>query len=556
LGTVNERDVAVPMRDGVTLRANVFRPAAPGRFPVLVHRTPYGKAQGGFEGFVRAGYAVVSQDTRGRYASEGEFKVFSVENTGDAEDGYDTVEWAAGQPWSNGRVGTFGISYDAWMQYQLARLQPPHLLAMSALSIPTELTDIDWPGAFKPARRVRWWVTTLAPDLRRRAGLPPPHTPADAQTLWTELEQGRLLGLVPWGRLPPYLPSPLAEQVADWLRHPGRKAWRFAEAHRDIAVPNLDFTGWYDHCCSIEHFGGMRASARTETAREHSRVVIGPWNHVGIGRRRQGAFDFGPDAEVDVRQLQLRWFDHWLKGIDDGVTREPAVRYFVMGSGEWKSADAWPPPGLDRLELFLASQGDAGRVDGSGALLLAPQDGLPDTYTHDPFDPVPTLWDPALFYGVADRRRLDHRRDILRYRTAPLEQDVEVVGRPEVVLHAACSGPDTDVFVRLVDDAPDGPAMEVCYGMVRARHRHGLDTEALLTPGTVIEFRIRMGITACRFRQGHRIRLEVCASDFPNHDRNHGTGRNDLFDAEMASTEQTIFHDPQRPSMLVLPVQQ
>ncbi|HOF61910.1 MAG TPA: CocE/NonD family hydrolase [Candidatus Latescibacteria bacterium] len=557
LGIIVERDVPVPMRDGITLRANVFRPDSSGRFPALVQRTPYGKAQGGFEDFVRAGYVVVTQDTRGRYASEGEFRVFSEENTGDAEDGYDTVEWAAVQPWCDGKVGTFGASYNAWMQYQLARLRPPHLVAMSAVSIPTELTDLDWPRAFKPARRVKWWVTTIAPDLRRRKGLPPPHTPAEAAKIWDELEQGRMLALLPWINVARYLPAPLADQVAGWLRHPDRRPWRFEEAHRDIEVPNLDFTGWFDHCCSIGQFIGMRGNARTEKARNQTKVIIGPWNHVSPGRRTQGDFDFGPDAEVNVQQMQIRWFDYWLKGIDNGVPREPPVRYFVMGSGRWKSAETWPPPNLGRMTLYLAGEGDADLPDGFGALgHEPPKNGPPDTYTHDPFDPVPTLWDTAYFYNVSDRRRLDHRKDVLRYCTAPLKEDVEVVGNPEVVLYAASSAVDTDFFARLVDDDPGGTAMEICYGMVRARHRNGLGKEDLLTPGEVTRFAIRMGITSCCFRKGHRIRLEICGSDFPNHDRNHNTGRNDLLDAEMVIAEQQVHHSPEHPSALILPVSQ
>ena len=311
LGILIERDVEVPMRDGVILRANLFRPNAPGSYPALVHRTPYGKAQLGLEEFIRAGYAVISQDTRGRYSSDGKYTLFTVPNTGDAEDGFDTVEWTAEQSWCNGRVGTFGTSYDAWMQYECARLRPPHLEAMSAVSIPTELTDLDWPGAFKPARRVRWWLTTIAPDIRRRDGWPAPHTPEQAEVIWEQIEQHAMLGLVPWATLVRHLPPSLATQVSDWFQQPNRKAWRFSQAHTEIAVPNLDFTGWYDHCCSINHFTSMQQHARGIVARENSQIVIGPWNHVNLGKRQQGAFDFGLTAEVDIRQMQIRWFDFW-----------------------------------------------------------------------------------------------------------------------------------------------------------------------------------------------------------------------------------------------------
>ena len=559
LDIIVEREVAVPMRDGVTLRANVFRPDTTEPLPALVIRTPYGKVGGGYEDVVRAGYAVVSQDCRGRYTSEGEFTVFSQEDTGDAEDGYDTVEWTAAQAWCNGNVGTMGASYDAWLQYKLAALRPPHLKAMSAVSIPTELTDVDWPGTFKPGRRICWWLMTIAPDLRRRQGLPPPHKPMEAAKIWNELEQGRMLGLLPWIRVVQYLPEPLARHVADWLHDPGRHPWKLRDAHKSIEVPNLDFTGWYDHCCSIEQFTGMRKHAATEQARNHTRVVIGPWNHSNLGRRKQGAFDFGLNAELNIRQMQIRWFDYWLKGLDSSVTGEPAVRYFVMGSETWKSAETWPPQNLDHMELFLAGDGDgdAQDPDGSGALVREPPEdaGSPDTYTYDPFDPVPTLWDRACMHGVSDRRSLDYRRDILRYRTAPLEEDIEVVGNPEVILFAASSAPDTDFFVRLIDDEPGGPAKDVCFGMIRARYRNGFESEELLTPGEIIRFHIRMGITACRFRKGHRLRLDICSSDFPDHDRNHNVGRNDLMDTELAVAEQSVHHSPPHPSSLVLSVQ-
>ena len=555
LGIHIERDVAIPMRDGIILRANLFRPDARGHFPALVHRTPYGKTQRGVEDFVRAGYAVLSQDTRGRYASEGHFTLFTVPHTGDAEDGYDTVEWTAAQPWCNGKVGTYGTSYDAWMQYQCAKLRPPHLETMSAVSIPMELTDVDWTGAFKPARRVRWWFTTIAPDMRRRDGLPPPHTPLQALAIWEEIEQRSMLGLVPWIELTRYLPPSMSDQVADWLHNPNRQPWQFELAHSEISVPNLDFTGWYDHCCSIDHLAGMQQHARGQVARENTQVIIGPWNHANLGKRKQGSFDFGLEAEINIRQMQIRWFDYWLQCIDNGVDRQPRVRYFVMGAEKWREAESFPPEKVTWHKYYLNSTGDAPIPDGSGLLDLVQRLGsVADTFTYDPHNPVPTLWDPALFYNVADRRQLDYRTDILHYRTVPLVEEVEVVGKPEVILYAGTTALDTDFFVRLVDDDPEGPAMEVCYGMVRARHRKRFDTEDLLEPGEIIQYRIRMGYTACLFRKGHRIRLEVCSSDFPNHDRNHNTGKNDLFDAEMKIAKQVVYHSYIHPSSLLLPI--
>jgi len=598
LGIIEEKDVDVPMRDGVVLRANVFRPDSQGEFPAILLRTPYRKPAGGYERYVRAGYAVVTQDSRGRYASDGDYIPFTEEHTGDAEDGYDSVEWLAAQDFCNGRVGTMGASYNAWMQWQLARLRPPHLVAMAAYTIPLELTAVDWPGGFRPGRRVKWWMTSMAPDTRRRLGEPGAHTPEEGRKAWDEVDQGHWLGFLPWLELPRYLPKGMAEYAEDWLRHPNRKPWKFEQAHREVEVPNLDFSGWYDHCNdSMRHLAGMQQNGRTEVARTQCKLVAGPWSHPTLGQRKVGDIDFGPQAPIDLNDVIIRWFDYWLKGLPNGVDREPAMRYFVMGCNQWRHADSWPPPQTEPHEYRLASGGNAGSAHGDGGLEgSGPNDGASDvaseggtdsagarraaspaptdSYVYDPRDPTPTLWSRELFTSPADRRVLEHRKDILYYRTAPLEKAVEIAGYPEVVLFASSTATDTDFFARLVDEHPagngdpagdgdaaaaldspaKGPALEISYGMVRARHRHSLDVEELLTPGEVVEIRVKLGPTACRFQEGHRIRLEITSSDFPNHDRNHNTGRNDLADAELVSAQQTLYYGSEYPSRLILPV--
>ena len=556
LGIIIERETPVPMRDGVILRANVFRPDAPGRFPAILVRTPYGKGDQAPSRYVRAGYAVVTQDSRGRYSSGGEYVLFTEENTGDAKDGYDTVEWLADQPWCNGRVGSMGASYNAWMQWQFAKLRPPHLVAMAAATIPTEIIPLDWPGAFRPGRRVRWWLTTIAPDIRKRRGLPPPHTKDEANEIWNELEQGRRLHFLPWMDMVRDLPPGLAEPVESWLRNPNRRPWRFREAHAEVEVPNLDFTGWFDHCNdTMWHLPGMQKNGRSELARTQTKMVIGPWFHGGLGLRKFGDIDFGPQAELDKEGMTIRWFDRWLKGLDNGVDREPPVRYFVMGAAKWRSAQTWPPEGTLETDLFLTSKGDAQETSGSGELIESAPLGDPcDTYVYDPNNPVSTLWSANLVTIPSDRRRLEYRRDILTYRTPPLEKEIEIVGYPEVALYASSSATDTDFFARLVDEDPDGMALEVCYGMVRARHRNSLDKEEFLTAGEVTEFRIKLGATACRFLKGHSVRLEITSSDFPNYDRNHNTGGNDLAETRMVPAEQKVFHSAEHPSRLILPV--
>ncbi len=552
---ITEIDVPMPMRDGVILRANVFRPEGSGPFPALLNRTPYQKTPDGFEVFVRAGYAVIHQDIRGRYASDGEFALFSEVRTSDPEDGYDSIEWIARQPWCTGRVGTFGGSYNAWAQYQLAKMQPPHLVAMSAASIPPELTDIDWPGAFKPGRRLKWWFTNMGADLRRRAGLPPPHTKEEADVEWETKTGDDLIHTLPYIDLCSLLPPPLDAQARRWMENPSKRLWKLTETHREITVPNLDFTGWFDHCCSINNFLGLQTNAATERARSQTRIVIGPWNHSSVGQRKLGSFDFGPEAQQDIQQIQIRWFDHWLKGEANGLEQDPIVRYFEMGSEQWKTAPTWPPPESDPSILYLGGSGRARFIDTPGVLTEDPAiDDSEETFISDPNHPVPTLWEPDWFSRVADRSELNHRTDILRYRTEPLTAELEIAGNPSVLIHASSDAPDTDFFARLVAEAPDGTTMEICYGMTRGRHRNSLDQEELLVPDEVVPIQIQMGITACRFPIGHRIRLEITSSDFPNHDRNHQTGRNDLRDPELRVARNTIWCTRESPSRLILPV--
>ena len=556
LGVIEEYEVEVSMRDGVILRGNLFRPEGAENVPALLMRTPYGKGLRKFDRFVRAGYAVMCQDTRGRYSSDGTFVLFSEDETPDGQDGYDTIEWLASQPWCSGKVGTFGPSYNAWMQWEAAAQQPPSLVAMSADTIPLELTSVDWWGSFRPGRRIKWWLTTIAPDLRKRAGMTPPHTGPEAVPIFEEIEQNRFLDLLPYADLPNYMPEPLATYARNWLADPARPVWRFGEKHARVQVPNLDFSGYFDHCNgTIDHLAGMQANAATDVAREQTKLILGPYNHGGFGTRKFGEIDFGPDAEYDKTDVLIRWFNHWLKGHDNGVESDPPLRYFVMGSGKWKSAQTWPVPGVMPTEYYLRSDGSARPVANCGGLSReAPGDEPADSYTYDPRDPTPTLWTVKLFTLPSDRRKLEYRDDILYYCTEPLEEEIEIAGHPEVVLYASSSARDTDFFARLVDEDPEGIALEICYGMVRARHRNSWESEELIEPGAVVEYRIKLGATACRFLKGHRIRLEICSADFPNHDRNHNTGGDDIAEMQMQSAEQTVWHSTEWASRLVLPV--
>ena len=559
LGILEEYDVEIPMRDGVRLRADVFRLDAPDQFPGLLIRTPYGKETSedtiNIRDAVRAGYVVVIQDIRGRYASDGEFIGDFAENTVDAEDGYDTVEWLAEQTYCNGRVGTLGKSYKSEMQWQLARLRPPHLKAMCACSIPVEIIETDWTnGIFRMGRRIYWLLNTIAPDMRKRQGMSKPHTTKEAKEIWDNIEFGKWFSFMPWIDFPQYLPKGLSEYVSEWLKNPNIKAWKFEDAHKEIEVPNLDFSGWYDHCNgTIKHLKGMQKNAPTKIARTQTKLIIGPWNHASLGKRKIGDIDFGPLAELNIHDIIIRWFDHWLKDLDNSVEQEPAVRYFVMGSGKWKIANTWPPEGMQKAIYYLNSKGETNSVKNPGLLSQEKsEDRNCDAYIYDPKNPVPTLWTKNFFTVPSDRNLLNYRQDILYYHTPPLEESIEVVGCPEVILYASSSAVDTDFFVRLVDEDPNGTALEICYGVVRARYRHSIDREEFLKPDQITKFNIKLDPTACCFLKDHRIRLEITSSDFPNFDRNHNTGKNDLANIELVTAHQKIYHSINYSSQLIL----
>jgi putative CocE/NonD family hydrolase len=550
-----ERDLPVRMRDGVVLRADVYRPDDKGTYPVLLMRTPYGKRGVNFNAYVQAGYIVVSQDARGRYASEGSFESFLRPKTHDAEDGYDTVEWAAKLPGSSGKVGTFGPSYNAFLQWRLAALRPPSLVAMSAQTIPARYTDLEGPGTIRPGRRLAWWMTTMSPDLRRRAGRSGTHTVAEARQAWDAGEGHNWLYFLPWAELPDRAFEDEAPAVRAWLMAPHEDPWKLDKACKEVAVPNLDIVGWYDHCNGdMLLFRTMVKEGRTDTARKGQRIVIGPWGHSSRGQRQFGAIDFGPEAALNLPAAEVRWFDHWLKGKANGVDREAPVQLFVMGANRWRDEQEWPPARAQDHELFLSADGPANTPAGKGQLVGQAPDRLgKDEYVYDPRNPVPTLFGPNLFTAASDQRPLAKRQDILVYQTAPLEAPLEVTGNPEVELYASSSAPDTDFFVRLIDVAPDGLARDVSMGMVRARYRRSLEKPELLKPGAVTRFTIRMNPMSNLFQPGHRLRLDVTSSDFPNYDRNHNTSDDPNTSATLVTARQTVYHGGTQASKLILP---
>lgn len=395
----------------------------------------------------------------------------------------------------------------------------------------------------------------MAPDMRARSGAPGAKTKAEAGKLWKEGEGERLLRFLPWMKLPRSVFEDEEGAVHAWLREPHRDPWQFVEKCAGISVPNLDICGWFDHCNDgIEMHQAMRRVGKTEAARTGQRLIIGPWSHSGAGASKVGKVDFGKQAALDIKQAEIRWFDYWLKGKANGVNNDAPVHIFVMGANRWRDEQEWPPARTKMHTLYLHSGGSANTPSGDGTLHTKPPTEGRDIYRYDPSDPVPTLWGSNLFTVPADQAPLAHRRDILVYQTEPLTSAMEVTGHAEVILHAASSAPDTDFFAKLIDVAPDGTNRDITSGMVRARYREGLGKPRLLTPGEVVEYRIKLRPTSNEFQPGHRIRLDITSSDFPNYDRNHNTAADPNADVRLEIAEQAIHHGGAHLSRLVLPV--
>jgi len=562
-----DKNVRTTMRDGTILRADVYRPRADGQFSVLLRRMHYDKRRPEciHQASVLAarGYVVVVQDVRGRYSSGGKYISEFGGITCEAEDGYDSVEWAATLPYSNGRVGTYSYSYCALLQWRLATLRPPHLVAMAPIGIPARILDLTF-GVFETGRRLDF-LYAMAGDCRRRDGITTgPQTYEEAVEAW-HMERHKWIWWLPLDELPAEeIFYGLADQYHAYLRHQNVEYWGFHERHSQINVPAFGITGWYDRCIgTIDHFTGMRQNGMTEHARRNQKLLIGPWGHTdNLKRSNVGVMDFGTEAQLDYIDELSQWFDYWLKGVDNGIMDEPPIKLFVMGENKWRYENEWPLARTVYTDYYLHSSGAANTPRGDGSLSPTPPgDESVDVYVYNPKDPVMSLCTPGVpgwsapFHDAAyDQRPLDHRRDVLVFVTEPLEEDVEVTGPVVVKLWAASTAPDTDFTAKLVDVYPDGFAVNLCHGIVRARYRDSFENPSLIKPGQIYEYTIPLRPTGNLFKKGHRIRVDISSSNFPFFDRNHNTGREFYEDAELVAATQTVYHNGQYPSRIILPV--
>ena len=565
-GVVVDKNAAARMRDGVTLRADVYRPAAAGRYPVLLQRTPYSKNEPGYEAGFRAlaarGFAVIVQDTRGRYMSDGLARPHD-----EAEDGFDTIAWTRTLPYSNGKVGMWGGSYLATTQLMAATLNPDGLVALFPSSSYSSRYDMVFQGGAFYLNDGLGWNLGQAIDVRRRLLTPSidRDNPVGLNDEQRRMLREQWLWHLPLASIGALDLRRFAPGYFEMLAHPSYdRYWEtfdIAAKHDRVSAPAHHLTGWYDTLLTgtLRNFTGLRARAATETARRSQRLIVGPWTHARPTLRSTaiGDVDYGPSAGLSAQQLYERWFDAWLRGGDNTVPGfdGPPVRIFVMGENKWRDEQEWPLARAKATTYYLRSGGKANTLDGDGALSLDPPSHEPaDRFAYDPADPVPTGAIGGYSRIPSDQRATEKRHDVLVYTSAPLERDREVTGPLSVTLWIASTAPDTDFVAKLVDVHPDGTARSINDGILRARYRRSKSKPELLTPGEPTDITIDLGATSNVFLAGHRIRLDISSSNFPRFDRNPNSGGAFAQDAEVRRATQTIFHDASRPSRLILPV--
>jgi putative CocE/NonD family hydrolase len=558
----SSRGRVVGMRDGVRLSVDIYKPDAEGRFPAILSHTPYDNLGSGLtkraQWFAVRGYVVVLSDVRGRYDSEGTWDPFTDKHK---TDGYDLVEWIATQPWCNGNVGMIGGSYGGWTQWWTASQAPPHLKAIAPQVAPPSSGLLNAP--YQNGILVSWvidWMAGMAGRTAQVVGEGPywGHTQHRTENMShvPQAEIAEIMGVrnAPW--------------FEKWIHNKTENDYWARNAYNrydKIRVPSLNFTGWFDanYPGSPQNYQGMRAKGGSPEARQ-PKLIIGPWPH-GINRDRElEGIDYGSDSLIDLDGLICRWFDYWLKDVQNGIMEESPVYVFVMGENQWHAEKDWPLPQTVWTKYFFASDGHANSLDGDGTLSTKPPSGKPhDAYRYDPATPTRSPFTGGHIDGPVDTRGAAAGDEVLVYTTPPLEDPIEVTGPISAKFYASTSARDTDWMVRLTDVYPDGRSVLLCDGVMRARYRDPDNNGAFradrlseIVPGQIHEYSIEFWRgTANLFQPGHRIRVEISSSYFPYYLPNLNTGSdNNALETKKVIAKQKIYHSTEYPSHVVLPV--
>ena len=552
-------NIPAPMRDGINLSCDIWLPPSThgdGPWPVLLLRTIYNNQEARYIGwtreFIAHGYAVVLQDCRGRGDSDGEWDPYVCE----LYDGYDTHNWIGRQPWCDGNVGTFGLSYPGFTQTLPATLRSSYLKAVAPIA-----SQQDNYGHHRVNGVIHYAVAFAFLNMLGRSMQTESLKHFDQGKLFFELPIDTAMEKVSPSH--PYYKGVLEhEQYDDWW-----SGYSLRDKYGEVTIPSLFITGWFD---SLSHenfklFNGWTKQARTEEARTKTKLIVGPWSHqvapwgrVSMGKN--GEYQdrtFGKQSLSNIVKLHTDWYDQRLKGIDTGVDDEAPIKLFVMGENVWRYEQEWPLARTEWTHFYLHSDGRAGDEGGSLSTNIAPSDEPVDEFTYDPARPVPSLgaqYQTFDYCGPRDRSEIQRRPDVLTFTTNVLSEDIEVTGPISATLFASSNTVDTDFTAALTDLEPNGKAISLCEGIVRARFRNGTEKPQLMSPGTIYKFGIDMWDTSNLFKKGHRIRIEISSSNFPRFNRNLNSGQSIATDKQITVANQTLYHDSERPSHVTLPV--
>ncbi len=537
--------VRVKMRDGVSLVADIYRPKADGKFPVLMTRTPYNRKDAATGNYLAShGYVVILQDTRGRFDSEGEFYPFRHE----ANDGYDTIEWAAALPYSDGRVGTFGGSYVGATQMLAASSNPPHLVGIFPYVTAAEYYE-GW--TYEGGALMQWfassWTSGLAVDTVQRKTSSRIRSQEWVKTL--PVEEYKLTA--------PPTAAEVAPYFRDWVEHESNdeywRAIKISDHYGKMNIKALHSGGWHDIFSggSIRNFIDMQKQAPTAEARAGQRLLMGPWAHAATSAEGKiGDVTFGKQAVLDMNATIVKWYDYVMKGKKNEFATDAPVKIFVMGDNVWRDEKEFPLARTKYTKYFLHAN--------RGLSTAAPKTEAPDSFVYDPADPVPTIGGRlccgGLPPGPADQRANESRSDVLVFSTPPLQQDVEVTGFITAELYAATDAPDTDFTAMIVDVDPSGYARYLGDGIIRARYRNSTAKPEPIEPNKATKYTIDLWATSNVFKAGHQIRVYISSSNFPRFNRNLNTGEKTFGGTRMQKAKQTIYHDAEHPSSIILPI--
>ncbi|MEM7467625.1 MAG: CocE/NonD family hydrolase [Pseudomonadota bacterium] len=567
-----EKNVAISMRDGVTLRGDVYRPAEEGSYPTLLQRTPYNKELWPITAMTldplraaEAGYAVVIQDVRARWASEGDV-FFPYRN--EEQDGYDSLDWLSAQSFCNEQIGCYGLSYMGGTSWLAAASGHPNLKAISPTTAPNDFwRNHFWRGgALNIGTLAMWALRAIGPAALMRAKPDLAEMYPLLVNLFDQLDEfGEMMTSMPLNAFPPAFPDDdaIVPFFYEFLRHPVPDEWTskllFANRHANVTAPSLIIAGWHDLLLAsdLEHYQGIRTHGGSEQARKHSKLIVGPWAHamfqhvvgdIDFGFRSNGMF---LDLKEDLTKLQLRWFDRWLNNNANGIDDEAPVKIFVQGANRWRDEHEWPLQRQVQTKFYLHDNKTLSKSVPSGV-------SQPDNYIYDPNDPCPTcggntLLPPQYTPGPVNQTPVLRRRDVLQYTSDILAEDTEVTGQVIAKLFASTSGEDTDWIIKLCDVHVDGSTYNVCDGVLRAAFRDGKSLKTV-TPNEPLEYVIDLWSTSYVFKAGHRIRVLITSSDFPRYDRNPNTGESPQTASTLKTVVQQIYHSPERPSYVQLPI--